>query len=135
MERAMVTLARLGYVDDEAFARHWVEQRDRHAPRGRALLSAELRRLGVAPDAADAAIDRDPSTSGVELGTPGGEEERAVAAAERRLRGRRVGATDTAEIGRLVAYLQRRGFESQTAIAAVRRLVDGGSWEIADDDA
>ncbi|HTI29006.1 MAG TPA: regulatory protein RecX, partial [Methylomirabilota bacterium] len=40
-------LATMGYVDDMAFARWWAEQRDRHAPRGRRMVEAELRRHGV----------------------------------------------------------------------------------------
>ncbi|HEX2221204.1 MAG TPA: regulatory protein RecX, partial [Candidatus Limnocylindria bacterium] len=40
-------LADLGYLDDAAFVRWWLEQRDRHAPRGRRMLEAELRQRGV----------------------------------------------------------------------------------------
>ncbi|RPH34935.1 MAG: hypothetical protein EHM90_05215, partial [Chloroflexi bacterium] len=31
----LTRLERIGFVDDLAFARWWVEQRDRHSPRGR----------------------------------------------------------------------------------------------------
>jgi regulatory protein len=45
------------YFDDEVFARQWVENRERHRPRGRRLLELELRRKGVDREAADAAIE------------------------------------------------------------------------------
>ena len=41
-------LERIGFVDDVAFAGWWVEQRDRHAPRGRAALETELRAREIA---------------------------------------------------------------------------------------
>jgi len=50
IEGTLDHLAGLGLVDDLAFARWWVEQRDRHAPRGRRLVEAELREHGVGRD-------------------------------------------------------------------------------------
>jgi regulatory protein len=47
---AMERLESLGYLDDRAFARYWVENRDTFKPRGARALSAELREKGV-PDA------------------------------------------------------------------------------------
>jgi regulatory protein len=41
-------LVALGYLDDAAFARAWVESRDRAHPRGARALRFELRRKGVA---------------------------------------------------------------------------------------
>ena len=43
----LTRLEKLGLVDDVAFARWWAEQRDRHAPRGRRMVEAELRQRGV----------------------------------------------------------------------------------------
>jgi SOS response regulatory protein OraA/RecX len=40
-------LDRLGFLDDTAFARAWVESRDRAHPRGETALRQELRRRGV----------------------------------------------------------------------------------------
>jgi len=41
-------LEALRLVDDVAFTRWWAEQRDRHAPRGRRMVEAELRQHGIA---------------------------------------------------------------------------------------
>ena len=50
-------LADLGYLDDAAFARWWGEQRDRHAPRGRRMIEAELRQRGVTREVIEAYRD------------------------------------------------------------------------------
>lgn len=39
-----------GYLDDQAFAEWWVENRAEHRPRGKRLLAGELRSKGVSPD-------------------------------------------------------------------------------------
>jgi SOS response regulatory protein OraA/RecX len=48
VDGAIERLADLGMLDDEAFARAWVESRDRARPRGERALRSELRRKGVA---------------------------------------------------------------------------------------
>ena len=82
-------LAALGYVDDAGFARWWAEQRDRHSPRGRRLVEAELRQHGVSREVleelhgaelAEPALDRE--------GLPTSEAERARVALAGHLRGR-----------------------------------------------
>ena len=50
VEGAIERLASLGYLDDDAFARAWVESRDRAHPRGAGALRRELRLKGVADD-------------------------------------------------------------------------------------
>ncbi len=47
VEAAIVRLGELGYLDDDAFARAWVESRDRARPRGELALRRELRLRGV----------------------------------------------------------------------------------------
>ena len=44
------------YVDDEAFARYWVEQRERHRPRGDRALKSELLQKGVSRDVVDVVL-------------------------------------------------------------------------------
>ena len=56
VEEAIDRLATLGYLDDEAFARAWVESRDRARPRGARALRDELRRMGVPPSDVEAAL-------------------------------------------------------------------------------
>ena len=43
-------LVELAYLDDAAFARAWVESRDRARPRGEVALRLELQRKGIADD-------------------------------------------------------------------------------------
>ncbi|MBI2764695.1 MAG: regulatory protein RecX [Chloroflexi bacterium] len=41
------------YIDDEAFARYWVEQRDRFRPKGQRAIASELMQKGVSREAID----------------------------------------------------------------------------------
>ena len=122
-------LGRLGYVDDAAFARWWAEQRDRHAPRGRRLLEAELRRSGVPADVIEA--NRDEGTGPERLpedeGLPATEAERARDALARHLRGRPMPAEPKA-IQRIGMFLVRRGFDPDTVRSTLRAAGsdDGG---------
>jgi regulatory protein len=45
--------AEMGYLDDEAFARAWVESRDRARPRGEIALRRELAQKGIARSVID----------------------------------------------------------------------------------
>jgi regulatory protein len=46
-----------GYLDDEAFARFWVENRNRFRPRGAQALRYELRQKGVERDTIDVTLE------------------------------------------------------------------------------
>lgn len=116
-------LAQLGYLDDAAFARWWGEQRDRHAPRGKRMIEAELRQHGVPRDVIQeyrsehAAPDRAPEDASL----PGTEAERARAALERHLRGRPL-PTEPRALQRIGMYLMRRGFDPETSRGAIRAV-------------
>lgn len=124
-------LAQLGLLDDTAFARWWVEQRDRHAPRGQRMIEAELRQHGIGQDVI--AILREdwasPSGSGGQEGTATGgsepeipflgDEERAQISLTHHLRGRPL-PTDAKALQRLAMYLVRRGFTPEAARTALR---------------
>jgi regulatory protein len=95
-------------IDDPEFARSWAESRDRTSPRGRRLIAAELRALGVDVDAArEASGDID-------------EEDAAYRYASRRVR-----ALASLDYGtfraRLGGQLQRRGFAWSIIAATVDR--------------
>lgn len=98
-----------GYVDDAAFARHWVAARAARGY-GAARMRAELRARGVAPLLIDAA-----------LSALGGDEVLAHAreAARRRLPALRRGRADRVA-PRLHDYLLRRGFSSSIVVRVVR---------------
>jgi regulatory protein len=113
-------LAVMGYVDDTAFARWWAEQRDRHAPRGRRMVEAELRQHGVPRDVLEALSGSElaePALDGEAL--PGSESERARAALDRHLRGRPL-PTDPKALQRIGMFLIRRGFDPDTVRATLR---------------
>lgn len=129
-------LERIGFVDDVAFARWWVEQRDRHAPRGRSALETELRAKRV-PAPIIAALrdptDAEPSAT---------DDERAAAALDRHLKGRPV-PEDPKALQRLGMFLVRRGFEPGTARRAIQHALAestraestaGGGRSMADED-
>lgn len=126
-------LAELGYVDDLAFARWWAEQRDRHAPRGRRLLEAELRQHGVPRDVIEAYREEHvmPERSPEDASLPGTEDERAHEALDRHLRGRPL-PEDPRALQRLGMYLMRRGFDPGTVRATIRAA--GASDELGTDE-
>lgn len=53
VDGAIARLTELGMLDDEAFARSWVESRDRSRPRGERAIRDELRVKGVHRDVAE----------------------------------------------------------------------------------
>jgi regulatory protein len=101
-----------GYVDDDAFARNFVETRVARGY-GAARISADLRARGVAPglvSAALAALD------------PGAQLDRARVIARRRLPALRRIAADRAA-GRLRDHLLRRGFAPGVVMRVVRETL------------
>jgi regulatory protein len=113
-------LAAMGYVDDIAFARWWAEQRDRHAPRGRRMVEAELRQHGVPRDILEALGGSEMAEPALDAGAlPSSESERARVALDRHLRGRAM-PTDMQARHRLGAFLVRRGFDPDTVRATLR---------------
>lgn len=122
-ETIAATLDRLqvmGYVNDTAFARWWAEQRDRHAPRGRRMVEAELRQHGVPREVLEqlrGSEIAEPALDGEAL--PGSEPERARLALERHLKGRPL-PSDMKARQRVGAFLMRRGFDPETVRATLR---------------
>lgn len=57
VEQVIGQLISLDYLDDEAFARAWVESRDRSRPRGAIALRRELSLKGVARDVIDGVLE------------------------------------------------------------------------------
>jgi len=61
IDRAIDGLRAQRYIDDEAFARYWLEQRERFRPRGDRALVHELLQKGVARETIDLILgQRDP---------------------------------------------------------------------------
>jgi len=136
IDSTLERLAGLGYVDDAAFAGWWSEQRDRHSPRGRRLLEAELRQHGVPRDVIEALREADadpgpPSDVAAER-LPETEDERAQIALDRHLRGRPLPA-DAAALQRVGMFLVRRGFDPETVRRTLRAAAEEDS-ELPSDD-
>jgi regulatory protein len=61
IDKAIDQLRAQRYIDDEAFARYWIEQRDRFRPKGKRAIVSELLEKGVSRDAIELAMgDREP---------------------------------------------------------------------------
>jgi len=58
VETVLDRLVSMKYLDDEEFARAWVESRDRAKPRGEHALRLELGRKGIDRQTVDAVLDR-----------------------------------------------------------------------------
>ena len=116
VEGCLTRLTELGIVDDAAFAKAWVDSRDRARPRGERALRQELRLKGIDRAVVDETI-------------AGREEERPLADEEagRRLLERHASALarvpdPRARRQRAYALLARNGFDPETAAALTRSI-------------
>ncbi len=114
IEAVLERLERAGLLDDEAFARFWVDNREQFGPRSERALRYELRQKGVPDSAIEAALsDLD-------------EEDAAYRAALSRVH-RYAQADEETFKKRLGGYLSRRGF----SYATVRDVLDRAWQELA----
>ena len=98
-----------GLVDDLAFARFWRDSRERHRPRGEAIIRGELLSKGVDRETVSQALE------GLD------EEEGAFRAGLKLLP--RIASLEYRDFrNRMGAYLQRRGFRMGAVNSATRRL-------------
>jgi regulatory protein len=127
VEGAISRLEELGILDDEAFARAWVESRDRARPRGERAIREELRLKGVDRLIVDATLgERRDETDGAH----------EVAAAERLLARNQRSLERIADRRqrrqRAYALLARSGFDPETCREVVGRFV--ADPEVAGDE-
>ncbi|MGI9252781.1 MAG: regulatory protein RecX [Thermomicrobiales bacterium] len=116
IDHAIEKLAGWRYLDDEDFARRWVEHRTTHQPRGTRLIEQELRTRGVNRETVRGAIED------AEI------DERAAAIEVARDRARRYQDDDPAVARRkLAAYLARRGFGWDAVRPALDEVLGGDS--------
>jgi regulatory protein len=118
VEGAIVRLTGIGILDDAAFARSWIESRDRARPRGERALRSELARKGIDHQTADETLD-----------VREAEHPEADADAARRLLERHARALaripdPRTRRQRAYALLARSGFDPDTAAGAAKRLPD-----------
>jgi regulatory protein len=113
IDHAIDRLRAQRYVDDEAFARWWVEQRERFKPRGDRALRTELAQKGVARDVVDVVLGER---------APDADVEQARRALLRPLT--RWAEMPVAEKRRKIhTYLAARGFDYETIDEVTRREI------------
>ncbi len=117
-ERLLDRFTEVGLVDDEAFARSWVESRQRTRGLARRALAYELRGKGIDDETARTALD--------DL-DPVREKEAARQLVRRRLRSLK-GVDHATATRRLAGLLARKGYAAGLAFAVVRE-------ELAEHDA
>ena len=115
IDEVVTRLRQWRLVDDSAFARYWVEQRQTFRPRGARLIAAELRQRGVSSELAASAAEQ----VGLDA------ERDAYRAAHKK-------ASQLARLGekleehtfraRLGQFLARRGFDWEAIVPVVDRL-------------
>jgi regulatory protein len=130
VEAAIGRLGELGYLDDDAFARNWVESRDRARPRGEHALRRELRLKGV-DDAIVRTVLDDRRQGGPDDPDNEDDAERIDVdrvAADRLLARHARSLARVADVRqrrqRAYALLARNGFDPSTAGDVARRFID-----------
>jgi len=120
--RLLDRFTEVGLIDDEAFARAWVESRQRGRGLARRALAQELRRKGVEPDVAAGALDEV---------QPEDEASAARALVRRKLPSVRTVA-EPARTRRLMGMLARKGYSAGVALDAIRaELSADEEWQRA----
>jgi len=124
VEGTITRLTELGYLDDDAFARTWVESRDRARPRGERALRTELDRKGVDRAVVDTVLDdrRAAGDSSVDDG-PSADEAAAARLIARHAAALGRVADPRARRQRAYGLLARNGFDPDIA-ARVSRTVE-----------
>ena len=110
-------LERAGLLDDEEFARYWVENRERHQPKGLRALRYELRGKGISNDTIEQVL--------VSVDVPGSAYRSSTRKAQQL-----VHLDQGTFTKKLIEYLARRGFDYEVARETAAR-----HWaELAADD-
>lgn len=111
IEQVLARLRDWHYVDDQDFARRWIENRSAHRPRGSRLLAQELKAKGIQPEIMAEALDE------AEL------DEASDALALARQRSRQLHDLDPAvRERRLTGFLARRGYGFDVIRATLETL-------------
>jgi regulatory protein len=122
-ERLLDRFTEVGLVDDEAFARSWVESRQRSRGLARRALAQELRRKGVDDETARAALD--------DL-RPDQEEASARVLVRKKLRSLS-GVDSATATRRLAGLLARKGYPAGMAFAIVREELGSADADTSSD--
>jgi regulatory protein len=115
-------LKRINLVNDDEFARFWVENRQNFRPRGARALRVELRQKGLASETIEDA-----------LGSIGDEGDIALGAGRKKMGSYR-GLDDRAFLTRMIGFLQRRGFDYGVASRSARSLLEERGGSLTDEE-
>jgi regulatory protein len=119
VDGAIERLQELGILDDEAFARSWVESRDRARPRAERAIREELRVKGVDRTTIDAVLEE---RRGGEDAEP--DRDAAQRLIERNERSLARVADPRQRRARAYALLARNGFDPDVCREVAARVVD-----------
>ncbi|MGZ8438934.1 MAG: regulatory protein RecX [Candidatus Limnocylindrales bacterium] len=129
VEGAIERMLELGMLDDEDFARAWVESRDRARPRGERAIRAELALKGVDRASVDLVIEERREAA---LGAAQGLEDDGGAASADRIAAERLLARNARSLERVAdprqrrqrayALLARNGFDPETCREVAGRV-------------
>lgn len=122
VETVVGRLVELGYLDDAAFARAWLESRDRARPRGERALRAELRQKGITPELIERVLDERRQARGPD--DPDIDADAAERLLARHARALAREPDPRRRRQRAYALLARNGFDPSTAGDAARRFVE-----------
>ncbi len=115
---ALARLGELGLVDDDAFARQWIEERAARKGLAAERLVSELRQKGIEREVTERAL--------AEVGVD--EDAQALELAARSVR--KVASRPLGEQGaRLVQMIMRRGFPPDVAERAARSVLPPEGWD------
>lgn len=134
VEAAIGRLTDLGMLDDSAFARSWVESRDRARPRGERALAEELRLRGVDRELIAEALEERREAASSDGATNSDASRSADEAAAERLLARNARSLarvvdPRARRQRAYALLARNGFDPGVCASASARLMLGDEDE------
>lgn len=126
VEGAISRMVELGMLDDEAFARAWVESRDRARPRGERAIRQELRLKGIDRSVVDAVLAERRDAARARSGSDPDSVDPDVAAAEHLLarNARTLDRVADPRQRRQRAYtlLARHGFDPETCARVAARV-------------
>lgn len=111
VEQVLAKLRDWHYVDDEDFARRWIENRSAHRPRGARLLAQELKSKGIQPDIMAEALDEARLDEAADALVLARQRSRQLHALDQQVRERR-----------LTGFLARRGYGFDVIRATLEAL-------------
>lgn len=116
VDQVVKRLGEYGYVDDDKFTQWWVSQRTTFKPKGKRVIVSELRGKGISPERIDACLNQ---SSGETVS----ETELAKQSIVRKMRLWSTLPT-LARKQKMISFLSRRGFDSETVYSVVDDLLE-----------